>query len=79
MLILLISKAIRDRVLGARARATSTAASDHAGTAPTRSASRARWEADEVRTMAAAHMCHDPSFANELYAAADRHEQLALG
>jgi hypothetical protein len=38
--------------------------------------SRARAEADEVRAMAYAYR-HDPSFASELYAAADRHEQLA--
>ena len=73
MLILLMTKALRDRVLRKRAESAPTDTG-----AVTTSARRARAEADEVRAMAAAHMRHDPSFANELYAAADRHERLAF-
>ena len=38
---------------------------------------RARAEAEEVREMAHAYRRDDPSFANDLFAAADRHERLA--
>ena len=77
MLMLLIAKAaktMRDRVLRARHEGDAS----HEQAEVTRAARRARAEADEVRTMAAAHMRHDPNFAKELYAAAERHEQLAL-
>jgi hypothetical protein len=74
MLILLMAKALRDRVQRKRDESASTDPSGHA----TRSARRARAEADEVRAMAAGYVRHDPSFAKELYAAAERHEQLAM-
>jgi hypothetical protein len=74
MLILLMTKALRDRVLRKRSESASADPSRQAR----RSAHRARAEADEVRAMAAGYVRHDPSFAKELYAAADRHEQLAM-
>jgi hypothetical protein len=73
MLILLITKALH--MLRNRSDSGSTNLPAAAGTAP--SARRARAEADEVRAMAASHMRHDPNFANELYAAAERHERIA--
>lgn len=74
MLILLMTKALRDRMLRKRGERVSTGP----GGAPTRAARRARAGADEVRAMAAGYVRHDPSFAQELYAAAERHEQLAM-